>query len=175
MATSRQFLIAASISAAALMPAQARAQSNNSAAAVRNAAVRVSPAPTVSAALEDAMRLMTEGRFKDARRAYRTIVSQQRADGEYPIDALQGLARAAFALNDNRGTAAALDELAAAADKFGDPETRLRSLFDAALVYQGLGDRDQVVDHLPEIRMLLKSPVIAEATRSDIGGRIPKA
>jgi hypothetical protein len=121
------------------------------------------------------MRLMTEGRFRDARRAYRTIVSQQRADGEYPMDALQGLARAAFALNDNRGTAAALDELAAAADKFGDPETRLRSLFDAALVYQGLGDRDQVADHLPEIRMLLKSPVIAEATRQDIGGRIPKA
>ena len=30
-----------------------------------------------------------EGKFRDARRAFRTIVSQQRADGEYPIDALR--------------------------------------------------------------------------------------
>jgi hypothetical protein len=174
MAPSRQFLVAASIGAAAFMAPQAGAQSNDGVLNARSAPAHVLPAPSARAGLEDAMRFMTAGRFKDARRMYRSVVTQQRADGEYPLDALKGLVNAVYALNDNRGTAMALDELANAADQFGDPETRLRALFDGALVYQTLGDRDQIVDHLGEIRKLLKSPVVSQETRKDISDRIPK-
>jgi hypothetical protein len=176
MATSRQFLVGAVVAATALIAApaaQASAQSSKQMLADR-AASAASGAALNPAVIEDAQRLMTHGRFKDARRVYRTIIADRRAAGEYPVDALRGLVNAEFALNDNRATAAALDELADAAGQFGDPETRIRSLFDAALLYQGLKYNERVASHIAEIRTLLKSPAITEATRADIADRIPR-
>jgi hypothetical protein len=176
MATSRQFLVGAVVAAAAILAApaaQASAQSGRKMLAdpAASAASGTALNPVV---IEDAQRFMTDGRFKDARRVYRTIIAEKRAAGEYAVDALRGLANAEFALNDNRETAAALDELADAAGQFGDPETRIRSLFDAALLYQGLKYNERVASHIAEIRTLLKSPAITEATRADIAGRIPR-
>jgi hypothetical protein len=140
----------------------------------RAASTTTTDATLNPAVMEDAQRFMTEGRFKDARRVYRSIIAGKRAAGEYAIEALQGLAKAEFALNDDRATAATLDELADAAGKFGDPETRIRSLLESALLYQGLKNNERVADHLAEIRVLLKSPAISEATRTDVTDRIPR-
>jgi hypothetical protein len=179
MATSRQFLVGAVVAAAAIIAApaapaaQASAQSSRKMLADPGASA-MSGAALNPAVIEDAQRFMTDGRFKDARRVYRTIIAEKRAAGEYAVDALRGLANAEFALNDNRATAFALDELADAAGQFGDPETRIHALFDAAVLYQGLKYHDRVASHIGDIRALLKSPAIAEATRADIADRIPK-
>ncbi|HVT38871.1 MAG TPA: hypothetical protein VHE78_07495 [Gemmatimonadaceae bacterium] len=175
MSTSPQVLFAASVIAAALLPAPAGAQTEAASHAARSAPAPVATLGASPAALLDARRLFEQGRFKDARRAFRTLAAEQRAAGEYPVDALRGLSRAEFALNDDRATATTLDELAAAASQFGDPETRLRSLFDAALLWQGLGYGDYVASRLGDIQLLLKSPAIGEETRKDIAARIPKA
>jgi hypothetical protein len=174
MSTSPQVFFAASVIAAALISAPAGAQTEATGRVVRNASASVATVAASPAALLEAQRLLGEGHFKDARRVFKTLIAQQRAAEEYPVDALRGLARAEFALNDDRATATALDELAAAASQFGDPETRLRSLFDAALLWQGLGQREWAASHLADIQFLLKSPAIAEETRKDIAARIPK-
>ncbi|MFI5311872.1 MAG: tol-pal system YbgF family protein [Gemmatimonadales bacterium] len=173
MSTTRQFLIGASVAAATFIAAPANAQSGAArlAGSLSPHVASTNPSP---AFLADARRLMEEGKFKEARRTYRAIVDEQRAAGEYPVDALRGVVQAEFALKNDRATAIALDELAEAASLFGDPETRIRSLFQAALVYQQLNMRTHVVDRLGEIRALLKSPAISAETRKDIFDRIPK-
>jgi hypothetical protein len=176
MATSRQFLVGAIVAAAAIIAApaaQASAQSSRTMLA-DPAASAASGAALNPVVIDDAQRFMADGRFKDARRVYRTIIAEKRAAGEYAFDALRGLANAEFAMNDNRATAVALDELADAAAQFGDPETRIHALFDAAVLYQGLKYHDRVASHLGDIRALLKSPAITEATRTEIADRIPK-
>jgi len=173
MATSRQFFIGASIAAAALIAAPAGTAAAQPGSVSRAHSFPEAPPPRTAERLEDAQRLMMEGRFRDARYVYRALANEQLAASEYPSEALRGLANVEFALNDTRATAEALDELADAASRFGDPETRVRSLFQAALLYQGLKYHDRVSDHIGEIRTLLKSPAIADSTRNDITARIP--
>jgi hypothetical protein len=174
MSTSPQVIFAACVITATLVSTPAGAQTEAAGRATRNASAHVATVAASPAALAEAQRLLDDGHFKDARRVFKTLIAEQRAAGEYPVDALRGLAHAEFALSDDRATATALDELAAAASQFGDPETRLRSLFDAALLWQGLGYREYVVSHIADIQFLLKSPAIAEETRKDIAARIPK-
>lgn len=119
-----------------------------------------------------AERLAVEGRFRDAARLYRNAADRRYESGEYAREELLGLAAAQFALNDVRSTARTLDELAERAATFGDPETRLRSLFQAALLHQELRARHEVAAHVERIKPLLKSPVIPETVRQEISARL---
>ena len=65
-----------------------------------------------------------------------------------------------------------LSELAESATEFGDPATRLQSLFDAALLYREAARTDRVLECVRQIRPLLKSVAIPEATRAEISSRI---
>jgi hypothetical protein len=175
MATRRAFLVAASAVATAMAAATpAVAQNNSTAPAPRVPVLNPTVALRATVTLRDAQRLVEEGRYHDAARAFRDLIADQAAVGEYARDAMRGLAQAEFALGNTRATALALDDLAAAAKTFGDPETQLTSLFNAALLYQEAGDGEQVSSHLPQIRSLLQSPAIPEAVRADIGARVPR-
>ncbi len=132
-------------------------------------------APTIALTAREsgpADQLAVEGRFREAAKLYRQTADSHVAKGEYAREELLGLAAAHFALNDLRATARTLDELAEQAAAYGDPETRLTSLFQAALLHQQLHAKTEVAEHVAKIRPLLKSPVIPASVRQEIGARI---
>jgi hypothetical protein len=175
MASRRAFLVVASAVATAMAAAApATAQDNASAPSARVATVNPALAARMATTLRDAQRLAEDGRYREAVRAFRELIAEQRAAGEYAREALNGLAQAEFALGNGRATAVVLDDLAADAKTYGDPQTQLTSLFHAALLYQESGDREQVSSHLPQIRSLLQSPAIPESIRADITARVPR-
>jgi hypothetical protein len=116
--------------------------------------------------------LAATGHARDAMRSLRSLASDQRAAGEYPAEALRRLANLQFGAGQELDAANTLDRLADAAQEFGDPTTRLRALFNAALVYQRLKMFDRVPERAREIMPLLKSPAIDSKLRSDISAQI---
>jgi protein-disulfide isomerase-like protein with CxxC motif len=105
----------------------------------------------------------------EASRPYWSVVSEQHAAEDYPVTALRRLAFMYFSAGDDYAAASVLTELAA---EFGDPATRLRSLFDAALLYRDAARSDRVLECVRQIRPLLKSVAIPQATRAEIASRI---
>lgn len=140
------------------------------------AATRATPAaiggPSTGASVSEARQLAENGRLREARGVYKSVIDAKTAAGDYAGEALYGLANIEYALNNPRAAASVLDNLANEASRFGDPEMRLRALFESATLYRDLGEGAKVVERLPQIQTLLKSPVISEQTRLDISGRI---
>lgn len=144
------------------------------------------PAPVIwsgpSLTAADAVRLNTivaradsmslQHRVTDAARLYWSVVSEQRAAAEYPLDALHQLAVLYYRADDEHSAAEVLMELAESAAEFGDATVRLRSLFDAALLYKRLGRNDRVAECVRRIWPLLKSPSIPQTIRSDFAARM---
>jgi hypothetical protein len=100
----------------------------------------------LSATLSRADSMARTDHFADAARLYWSVIVEQRAASEYPADALRRIAMMYFSLDQEYAAADAFMELAESAAQFGDPTTRLRALFDAALMYQRLGRSDRVLD-----------------------------
>jgi len=113
-----------------------------------------------------------ENRVSDAARLYWSVVAQQRVAAEYPDVALRRLAVMYYGANEEYIAAEVFMELAEAAAEFGDATTRLRSLFDAALMYQHLGRADRVAECARHMWPLFKSAAIPESIRSDILARM---
>ncbi|MFI5310083.1 MAG: tol-pal system YbgF family protein [Gemmatimonadales bacterium] len=126
----------------------------------------------IAAALAAARVLVENGRLREAMRSFHTVAVEQREAGDYPAEALRRLANLQYGADQRLDAATTLDELAEAALQFGDPATRLRALFDAAVIYQELKIKDRVPARVRQIDQLLKSPVIDEALRSEIASRI---
>ena len=115
---------------------------------------------------------LTEAREFLWRVLYWSVVSEQRAAEEYPVTALHRLAFMYFSAGDDYAAANVLTELAESASEFGDPVTRLQSLFDAALLYRDAARTDRVLECVRQIRPLLKSVAIPEGARAAISRRI---
>lgn len=115
------------------------------------------------------------GRIKEARGIYRTLIREQRAADTYAGEALWRLAETFFAADDARGAAHALDEVAEAAARYGDPAMELKATFEAALVYQKLGNKPAVAYRLTRIKTLLQSPVVSKEQKRDIESRMEKS
>jgi hypothetical protein len=116
--------------------------------------------------------LVLNGKLVEASHLYWSVVSEQRAAEDYPVTALRRLAFMYFSAGDDYAAASVLTELAESAAEFGDPATRLRSLFDASLLYRDAARTDRVLECVRQIRPLLKSVAIPEATRAEIASRI---
>ena len=126
-------------------------------------------------------RLMTQadealgaGRLKEARKFYRTLIDEQRAGDQYAGEALWRLASSHFFADDLRSAADVLDELAAAASRFGDPAMELRATFESAVLRQRLRQSSAASAKLPRIKELLQSPAISEAQKKDTELRMVK-
>lgn len=161
MSISRKLLIVA--------PALALALAASSAHALTAPLARNDPP---AGGLHDADRLAAAGQFKAAEKAFRAVLNEQRAAGMYPVVALRGLATVAYLRGDIRGAARRLDELAATAAEFGDLETRVNALLDAALLYQELHDRPAVSHRVTSIGRLVQSPALSAQTRDAVTSRI---
>jgi len=111
-------------------------------------------------------------RTTDAARLYWSVVAEQRAAAEYPLDALHQLALLYYQADDEYVAAEVLMELAESAAEFGDATVRLRSLFDAALLYKRLGRNDRVAECVRRIWPLLKSPAISQSLRAEYAARM---
>jgi hypothetical protein len=122
--------------------------------------------------LDDAHRLVEQGQFAAAERTFRAVAVELRAVGKSPVAALRGLANVAYFRGNNRGAALALDELAAAASEYGDPEAQVNAVLDAALLYQELRDRPAVAARVVSLRRLLQSPALSASTRESINSRL---
>lgn len=140
--------------------AQAQADARLSKSNVR-AAVAATPAS-----------FFEHGDLPAAERAYAALADAQNRAGENPVDALRQLANVQFARNEYRAEVATLDEMAMAAGRFGDPETRVRSLLEATMLYKRLGDRVAAESHVAQITVLLRSAGISPDTRRIIKARI---
>ena len=103
---------------------------------------------------------------------YWSVVAEQRTAAEYPADVLRRIALMYFVVDEKYIAADVFMELAQSAAEFGDATTRLRSLFDAALMYQRLGRKDRVAECVRQIWPLLKSPGIPSTIRVDFMARM---
>jgi len=151
--------------------AQAPAHLRDAHAGVATAA----PAPDsahIAAALAAANEQLVHGRVREAMRAFHSVAAEQRAAGDYPLEALRRLASLQFGVEKELDAAHTLDELASAAQEFGDPATRLQALFDAAIIYQKLRVNDRMPERVRQISQLLKSPAIDAQLRAEISSRL---
>jgi len=156
-----------------------------STAAAQRPAPAVAPVPVIagpspvasdvvrlSAILARADTLAAGNHVRDAAQLYWSVVAEQRTAAEYPADVLRRIALMYFVVDEEYIAADVFMELAQSAGEFGDATTRLRSLFDAALMYQRLGRRDRVAECVRQIWPLLKSPGIPSSIRADFMARM---
>ena len=171
-ASPKVFLTASAVAAlaAGFVTSPAAAQRLRSSAAPHPVSyVSVSPViPTV----RDARQLVTDGKWKEARAAYGTIIDNDRVRGDYSKEALQELANLKYPMDDVRGAARAYEELGVQAEIFADPVTELDARFKAALLYQETHDKRNVALQMPRIKALLKSPAIAAETKAAIAKKV---
>lgn len=126
----------------------------------------------LDATIRRADTLVLQGKLAEASHMYWSVVSEQNAAEDYPVITLRRLADMYFGAGDAYSAATVLMELADSATEFGDPTTRLESLFDASLAYREVGRADRVLECVRQMRPLLKSAAIPEAVRAEIQRRI---
>ncbi len=128
----------------------------------------------IATSIAEAERFAVAGRTGEARRRYRAVIEEQRANGDSPARTLWLMATSYYADGDEVSAARTLDAAAAAASEYGDPEAELRATFEAAVLYASNRMPEQVAPRLERVRRLLKSPAIAPEQRQSIERRIAK-
>jgi len=174
--TSYLYIRIATVSGLAVAASTVAAQRPEAAVAPVQVISGPSPAASdvarLSAILARADTLAAGNRVRDAARLYWSVVAEQRKAAEYPANALRRIALMYFVVDEEYIAADVFMELAQSAAEFGDATTRLRSLFDAALMYQHLGRTDRVAECVHQIWPLLKSPSIPSSIRADFMARM---
>lgn len=120
------------------------------------------------ARISEADRAIVEGRFAEARTTLREVIDAQVSGGVYAAPALRRLANVEFALDRPASAAAVLEELAAAANRVGDPQTELTAIVDAMIIHAQEGRKQRVLALRPRALQLLDSPAIPVDTRRSL-------
>lgn len=124
------------------------------------------------AELQRASEATYQGNVKKARAIYRKLIEEQRRAGEYAKLPLWDLALHYYYGDDTRNAALTLDELAKEANRFGDPATELRALFESTSMLAKRKELRDGADRVARINDLLKSPVIADAEKQVFRARM---
>ncbi len=119
-----------------------------------------------------AEQFLSIGRVRSARVVYRAIVASQDSAGVFPGEVLWALASLEFARDRELRAAAVLDDLAAAAARYGRPDWQARALLEAGLLYQSHGHTDLSVARYQVLKPLLASPAISDDLRAQLTSRI---
>jgi hypothetical protein len=137
---------------------------------------------TARAPAIDSVRLQSElkraneatnsGDAKKARAIYRKLIDEQRRAGEYARLPLWNLALHYYYEDDTRNAALTLDELAKEANRYGDPGTELRAMFESTTLWAKRKELTDGTDRIERIKDLLKSPVIADADKREFRARM---
>jgi hypothetical protein len=152
--------------------ADAQSRTRNSSTTTVAALIPVDSLRIVEA-LARADNASSEGRMHEARRIYQNVIKEQVAADEFAGTAMWRLALLYLYSDDHRRAALQLDELAAAAARYGDPTLQLRASFEAAALWQKLRRNDLVAERIDRARALLQSPAIAESEKASIRVRMP--
>jgi hypothetical protein len=167
----RQLLAAMAIIAASVTPVAAQGTARLSTLSINGMPGAPDPA-RVSAQLATADSLAFAGKNGEARARYREIIEQLRSAGQYPREALWHLANSYLESNESDRVAGIMDELAAAAAKYGDPTTELNANFESAVLYQRMRYPTKAADRLNRVKELLQSPAITDDAKRQVEGRM---
>jgi hypothetical protein len=149
----------------------AQALRPNTRAVIPPPIIRVDPTRVAeSLARADAAR--HEGRAREARKIYQTLIAEQREAREFPGVAMWQLALNYLYADDKHRAAIQLDELAEAAAQFGDPTLQLRATFEAAVLWRDLKRPELVGPRVARAQALLQSPAIPESEKEFFRQRI---
>lgn len=124
------------------------------------------------AELQRASEATYSGNAKKARAIYRKLIEEHRRAGEYAKLPLWDLALHYYYQDDTRNAALTLDELVKEANRFGDPGTELRALFESTSMLAKRKELTNGAERVARINDLLKSPVIADAQKQEIRSRM---
>lgn len=130
-----------------------------------NSTLTEAEAARVAARVAAADALSLEGRLAEAKRLLQLALIEQKRGGAYPAVTLRMLANVEFALDRPVAAAAVLRQLAFEAARVADPETELRALVDALVIYGQVGRRASQRELIGRIQFLLASPGISDSTR----------
>lgn len=119
-----------------------------------------------------AERFLLKGDLNGARAVYRTAIAVQDSASVFPGEALWALASLEFAYNRELRAAEVLDEVAAAAARYGRPDWQARAVLEAGLLYQTHGRTDLSVARYRALKFLLASPAIDDNLRVRLQHRI---
>jgi len=123
-----------------------------------DAAALLNPDPTLIGQLWDsAERLRSEGRLAESLAEYQEIARIQSEAFQNAARTYWMLAEIHYALGDDRSMARVLDSAADHAGRFGDHETRARSLFEAAVAYTKIKDHRAAKERFDALRQLIDS------------------
>jgi hypothetical protein len=117
----------------------------------------------VAESMRRASAFAAAGRLGEARREYRSLINSERADGNYPAQALWMLANAYFAADNLGETARTLDQLAFAAQEV---PTELKARLEATVIWARLHEVTRAKAGLDRVRVLLRSPAISAEQRA---------
>lgn len=128
--------------------------------------------PTDNKHLEIARRAMANGDFDIARREYSAAAAVDRAAGELPVEAVNGLAHALYSQSYAIEAAIALQQLVDEATALGDVNTAARALADVIWLNGDAGRRILARTQSKQLRTLLKSRGITDETRRLVQQRL---
>jgi hypothetical protein len=129
----------------------------------------------VRALLNQAEEATFAGRSGEARKLYEQLVKEQEEVGQYSGTALWQLALNYLYADDAHKAARTLDELAAQADRFGDPAMEMRASFESGALWHQLKRDDLALPRIKVAQALLQSPVISKEDKQYITQRLEPA
>lgn len=158
----------------AAAPAQARVSSPDSARAVVSAAAPIPEAvrTRIEGHREKARALFEAGHSAEARRELMTAASLMRESGVLPSVELITVATIALVEEKPLVAAAAMDDLAANAEAFGQPDVEAQALLEAATQYAAAGEIAVARDRHELLRTVLASSKVASAVRAEVEARV---
>lgn len=121
--------------------------------------------------MERARGHLASGAFQAARRELARELRDARGAGAYPREALWMLVNLEHLTHPER-TAELLDELAASAERHGDPVTQAQALLEAAVLYQQMRDPRQARGRVDRLLPLLESPFLSAEKRAALRARM---
>lgn len=116
--------------------------------------------------------LRAQGRLGESLREFRTAAKMQRRNGENASLAFWQIAEIHNSRGKRLATAAAMDEVARDAERFGDPELQVQALFEAGVILAAAGQPERALQRLNRVTPLLSSPHVGEPVRRRIESRM---
>lgn len=139
---------------------------------VRPAVIRNDTSSRTASLHHQADELAFTGHFSAARTRYLSVIASLDSASMFPGEALWALATMEYGRSRELQAAEALDQLADAAVRYGQPEWQARALLEAGLIYQNHGRPDLSVPRARALKLLLTSPAIRPSVRAQIAERV---
>lgn len=168
-----RFLLVAGLAAALPVPAAALQSYSTGTPVASTVTASTGPdSAKVESLLARADEATFAGRRMEARRIYKDLISEQKKADQFAGTAMWRLALNYLYADEPRRAAEMLDELANAANRYGDPTLQLRATFESAILWRALKRNDLVLERVDRAKALLQSPAIPQSEKIQIKARM---